>query len=99
LVTSLERAGVAPADLDVPLELGSNEAIKDAVRRGLGVAFLSRMAVRKELATQSLATAEVEGLELTREFYVVHDRRRPLTPAASAFLHFLEASPTFFDER
>ena len=86
-------------ELNVALELGSNAAIKDAIRRGLGVAFLSRMTVRKELDSRELETAEVEGLDLTREFYLVYDRRRPLPSAANSFLHFLEAYPSLLEVR
>ena len=35
----------------------------------------------------------VKGLDLTRQFYVVFDRRRPLSPAALVFLHSLESDP------
>jgi DNA-binding transcriptional LysR family regulator len=97
VIASLERSGVALADLNVALELGSNAAIKDAVRRGLGVAFLSRMAVRKELDSHELEMAEIEGLDLAREFYLVYDRRRPLPAAANALLHFLEVHPSLLD--
>ena len=99
VVASLEPGGVALHELNVALELGSNAAIKDAVRRGLGVAFLSRMTVRKELNSRELETAEVEELDLTREFYLVYNRRRPLPPVANSFLHFLEAYPSLLDVR
>ena len=46
---SLERAGRSLGELRVALELGSNEAIKEAVLRGIGVAILSTYAVQKEL--------------------------------------------------
>jgi DNA-binding transcriptional LysR family regulator len=93
LEQGLARAGTSLAALNVTLELGSNAAIKDAVRRGLGVAFLSQLAVRKELGSKELRTVTVKGLNLERDFYVVFHRRRPLGPAAVAFLHFLEAHP------
>lgn len=99
VVTSLEQGGVALHELNVALELGSNAAIKDAIRRGLGVAFLSRMTVRKEFDSRELETVEVEGLDLTREFYLVYDRRRPLPPVANSFLHFLEAYPSLLEVR
>ena len=97
LERGLERAGTSLASLNVTLELGSNAAIKDAVRRGLGVAFLSRIAVSRELESKELRTVTVKGLDLTRQFYVVFDRRRPLSPAAAAFLHFLETHPLQVD--
>jgi DNA-binding transcriptional LysR family regulator len=93
LEKGLARAGTSLAALNVTLELGSNAAIKDAVSRGLGVAFLSRLAVRRELGSKELQTVAVKGLDLTRHFYVVFHRRRPLPPAAAAFLHFLETNP------
>jgi LysR family transcriptional regulator, low CO2-responsive transcriptional regulator len=91
LERALERAGTSLAALNVTLELGSNSAIKDAVRRGVGVAFLSRMAVQRELDSRELRSVAVTELDLTRHFYVVFDRRRPLPAAAAVFVHFLEA--------
>jgi len=93
LEKSLERAGTALSELNVSLELGSNAAIKDAVKRGLGVAFLSRLAVKKELAANELRAVAVPGLRVERNFYLVYHRRRPLSPAASAFKHFVESHP------
>ena len=52
LEKGLERAGTSLDALHVTLELGSNAAIKDAVRRGVGVAFLSHTAVRQELESK-----------------------------------------------
>jgi DNA-binding transcriptional LysR family regulator len=93
LETSLERVGIAITGLTVSLELGSNAGIKDAVKRGLGVAFVSRFCVQRELAAKELCSVSVRGLDLTREFYLVYHRRRPLSPAGSAFRHFLESHP------
>jgi len=95
VMKNLERSGVVMADLNVALELGSNAAIKDAVERGLGVAFLSSFAVQKELDHGDLVKVEVEGLDLGRDFYVAYDRRRPLPPTARAFLHYVEVNPIF----
>jgi DNA-binding transcriptional LysR family regulator len=93
LAKSLERSGTSLAGLNVTLELGSNAAIKDAVKRGMGVAFLSRLAVQRELDAGELRAVAVGGLSLDRRFYLVYHRRRPLSPAASAFLHFLASHP------
>jgi DNA-binding transcriptional LysR family regulator len=99
LEKSLLRAGTSPADLTISLELGSNAAIKDAVKRGLGVAFLSRLAVKRELDSNELRSVAVQGLRLTRQFYIVYHRRRPLSPAATVFLHFVESHPLKLDQR
>ncbi len=92
LLEGLERAGLPASSLNVTLELGSNAAIKDAVGRGLGVSFLSRMALRKELDTAELLRVEVGGLDLERSFHLVFDRRRPLPRPANAFLDFVAAT-------
>jgi DNA-binding transcriptional LysR family regulator len=57
------------------------------------VAFLSELAVKAELTAKELRTLNVKGLQLDREFYLVFNRRRPLSPAAAAFLQFLELNP------
>lgn len=93
LEKGLERAGRSLAELDISLELGSNAAIKDAVKRGLGVAFLSRFCVEGELDSNGLRAVAVRGLRLTRDFHLVYHRRRPLSRAASIFLHFVESHP------
>jgi DNA-binding transcriptional LysR family regulator len=90
LEKSLERAGTSLGGLKITLELGSNAAIKDTVKRGLGVAFLSLLAVQREIDADELRAVKVSGLSLDRQFYLVYHRRRPLSPAACVFLHFLE---------
>jgi DNA-binding transcriptional LysR family regulator len=89
----LERAGSSLDTMTISLEMGSNAAIKDAVKRGLGVSFVSRSTVERELSSGELVSVRVRGLILTRYLYAVYHRRRPLSPAASAFLHFLKANP------
>jgi DNA-binding transcriptional LysR family regulator len=91
--TSLERAGHSPAELRVVLELGSNEAIKEAVLQGAGLAILSAYAVRKELRSGLLHALEVRGMRCDRDMYLVRDLRRVLPPPARLFLAFLESHP------
>jgi DNA-binding transcriptional LysR family regulator len=90
LERGLERAGSSLAALSVVLELGSNAAIKDAVRRGFGIAFLSDRSVRRELEAREFRATKVRDLDLARQIYIVVDRRRPLSPAAAAFVQFVE---------
>ena len=90
---SLGRAGRSPSDLRLALELGSNEAIKEAVLRGMGVAVLSAYAVHKEIVSGRLLAVEVTGLRCDRDMYVVRDGRRVLPAPARLFLNFLETNP------
>jgi LysR family transcriptional regulator, low CO2-responsive transcriptional regulator len=90
---SLEKAGRSLADLRVALELGSNEAIKEAVLRGVGIAILSTYAVQKELKTGELHALAVSDLHCDRDMFVVRDKRRVLPFPARLFLIFLETHP------
>jgi DNA-binding transcriptional LysR family regulator len=90
---SLDRAGLSVTDLRVALELGSNEAIKEAVLRGVGVAILSTFAVQKELRAGQLHALEVRDLHCDRDMYIVQDQRRVLPLPARLFLLFLETHP------
>jgi DNA-binding transcriptional LysR family regulator len=84
----LRRAGLPARDLEPRLELGLQESVKSAVAAGYGVAFISRTAIDGELAAGTLAVARVQGLEPTRQIWVVRSRGRPPTRAAEAFLAF-----------
>jgi DNA-binding transcriptional LysR family regulator len=90
---SLEKVGLSLTDLRVALELGSNEAIKEAVLRGIGIAILSTYAVQKELKTGELHALDVSDLHCDRDMFIVQDKRRVLPFPARLFLLFLETHP------
>jgi DNA-binding transcriptional LysR family regulator len=93
LERSLERLGTAPAALNVVIELGSSEAIKEAVLEGLGVAVLSRRAVQKELRAGRLKALIVDGLTLDRDIFLIRDKRRVLPTPAQLFLDLVKPEP------
>jgi LysR family transcriptional regulator, low CO2-responsive transcriptional regulator len=70
------------------LTLGSNGAIKEAVRLGLGVSLQSRTAVEHELATGTLAKVTVRGGLPRREWYALRSATLPPRPAVELFLDF-----------
>jgi DNA-binding transcriptional LysR family regulator len=76
--------------LNIALELGSNEAIKEAVSKGVGVAVLSLLAVRKELESGQLHRLKINDLSLDRTLFVAWNKRRALPPPARIFRHFLQ---------
>jgi len=84
----LRRAGLRVRELEPRLELGLQESVKSAVAAGFGVTFISRTAIEGELAAGTLAMARVEGLDPSRQIYVVRAKGRPPTRAAAAFLEF-----------
>ena len=86
---ALRRAGVDPATLETVVELGSSEAIRQAVLAGCGVAFISEVAVRSELAAGLVREVPVEGVAIERAFTLAQRRGSSLSPVASAFCQLL----------
>jgi LysR family transcriptional regulator, low CO2-responsive transcriptional regulator len=71
------------------LTLGSNGAIKQAARAGLGVSLQSRLATELELDLGLLATIEV-GVPLPRrQWYLLRPAQGPVRPTVEAFLEFV----------
>jgi DNA-binding transcriptional LysR family regulator len=80
----LARLGVA---LTPTMELGSTEAIREAVGAGLGVALVSRHAVLAP--DRRIAAVRLAGLRWTRDLLIVQRTGTPLGPAAAAFRSLL----------
>jgi DNA-binding transcriptional LysR family regulator len=81
--------------LRVKLELGSNEAIKEAVAGGLGLTILSRSTVRFDTAQPELVELDVHGFPVWRSWYVVWPRSKQLSVVARTFLVFLRGHVEF----
>jgi len=84
------RGEAADKVLNVAMQLGSTEAVKQALLAGFGVSILSRTSIRRELAEGVLIEVPIEGFKMERDFYEVIYRQRPLSPAAQAFRQFLQ---------
>lgn len=70
------------------LTLGSNGAIKEAVRLGLGVSLQPRVAVEPDLRAGSIAEIRVRGGLPRREWFAVHSATVPPRPSVEQFLAF-----------
>ncbi len=87
----LTRKGQQPDKcLNVIMELGSTEAIKEAVIAGLGVSILSRTSIRREIQDGLLVEVPIRGLKMERDVFQIFDRRRTLSPVSQAFINFLK---------
>ncbi len=73
----------------VAMQMSSNEAIKQAVMAGMGVALLSLHTLGLELHHGLIAAPETEGLPVMRRWHVVHNLAKTLSPAAAAFRYFI----------
>lgn len=84
-----ERRGIP---FNVRLELGSNEAIKQAVAGGLGLAVLSQSTLHFDAGSKELAVLDVNGFPIRRSWYLVWPRGKQLSVVASTFVDFLHAN-------
>lgn len=77
--------------LNVRMELGSNEAIKQAVAGGLGLGMISRSTLHANIAADDLSVLDVQGFPLKRYWYVVRPKGKQLSIVARTFLEFLRS--------
>lgn len=78
------------------MELGSNDGLKHAVIAGLGVAVLPKLSILQELTLGSLVALPISGFPLRRSWCVVYPQNKHLTPAAKAFLEYMESNMNEF---
>jgi len=77
--------GLSPT---VRMELGTNEAIKEAILAGLGVAVMSRYTFGLDPESSRYRCLDVEGFPLENHWYFAYPEGKQLSAAARAFLDF-----------
>jgi DNA-binding transcriptional LysR family regulator len=78
------------------MELGNNEAIKQAVLTGLGISVLSRHTLALHDPAQ-FAVLDVQGFPIIRQWYAVYPAGRQRSVVARTFLDFLLSHGTRHD--
>lgn len=81
------RLGFRP---DLRLELGSNEAIKQAVAVGMGLSVISQHALGPLPDGAQLAVLDVESFPILSNWSILHPVGKRLSPVATVFLEHLE---------
>lgn len=72
-------------------ELSTNEALKQAVRAGLGLGVVSLQTIELELQSACLVVLPVEGFPIVRKWYLLHRTQKRLSDAARTFHEMLLA--------
>ncbi|TBL38655.1 LysR family transcriptional regulator [Hafnia alvei] len=70
------------------MELGNSEAIKHAVRYGIGISCLSRRVIEEQLQTGVLVEVPVPLPRLNRALYLIHHRQKHMSKALERFLSY-----------
>jgi DNA-binding transcriptional LysR family regulator len=91
LEAALSDAGLDLGAFRIVGEMGSTQAIKQAVKAGVGVSVISRRAVEEECRSGLVWCLKIRDLRVTRAFYLATHRDRSRSPLAEAFRSFIEA--------
>jgi LysR family transcriptional regulator, transcriptional activator of the cysJI operon len=87
--SALSDAGYAPAELRTIAELSGIEPIKACVEAGLGVAIVSALSIRRELAHGTLIARPVRGVTMGRQLTAAFAHGQPILPAAGELARLL----------
>ncbi len=79
--------------LKIRMELGSNEAIKQAIIGGLGISVLSRHTLALDAPTGQLVVLDVQGFPIDRHWYYAYPSGKQLSIVAQTFLEYLQQAP------
>lgn len=87
----LGKQGFSLDNLNIIGLFGSTDAVKQAVKTGLGIAVLSNLSVVDELRYNMLKKIRLENIQMNRQFYLVVHGKRSLPPSYKLFLEALWA--------
>jgi DNA-binding transcriptional LysR family regulator len=88
---ALGDAGLDLSAFRIAGEMGSTQAVKQAVRAGIGITMISKRAVEDECRARLLVCVTLTDLTVVRSFHLVTHRERTRSPLAQAFLEFVES--------
>jgi DNA-binding transcriptional LysR family regulator len=83
----LSKAGLNPKDMNIHMQLGSTESIKNYLFYSDTFAFLSVYSVQQELSDDRLSIVEIDGIDIKRTFSFVYRQGQP-TPLSKLFMKF-----------
>jgi DNA-binding transcriptional LysR family regulator len=88
----LNKNGVRMSDLRVVLECTTSESVREAVLGGMGVAFISNLAVERDIGLKRISIIKVEKAAIKRKFYLVNLKNRTMSKAVKALLDEFRAA-------
>jgi len=81
--------GISYHNLSIAGIIGSTDAVKQAVKAGLGVSFLSRLSVSDELKHKTLKEIKITDVSMRRKIYIITHKKRTLPLAYQIFLEYI----------
>lgn len=72
------------------MELGTNEAVKQAIMAGIGISLISQLSFENELKLGKIARLDIQHLPIKSRWQALYKKKRNLTPVTRNFLSFLQ---------
>jgi DNA-binding transcriptional LysR family regulator len=94
---AMAKAGLRMSDIEVILELPSNEAVRTAVEDGAGAAVLSKLVVAGSLESGTLVALDFPVPK--RQFFALRHGERSITQAESELYKLIESFPQTVSRR
>jgi DNA-binding transcriptional LysR family regulator len=88
---AFEKAGLSLKDLNIVAEVSDTEACIQAVESGSGVSIVSTLAARDAMEAGRVKTLDITGVPLFRNFYIITNKKHPLSDVANQFISFLKS--------
>jgi DNA-binding transcriptional LysR family regulator len=90
-----KQQGASLSRFNVICEMGSSEAVKEAILAGLGVSILSSFAIKREISQGLLTALHVSNCNIERYFYVIYKKQFPLMMYHKNFLDIVRRYSPF----
>ena len=87
----LAQMGISPPRLTI----GSNGAIRESIRAGLGISLLSRDAVDRDVRSGSLVLIDAPATPIARAWHLVANAERPASAEARTFIAYAATALAF----
>lgn len=85
----LNAKGIPHTSVNVAASMNSMEAIKQAVRGGMGVSIISEVAADRNRTDRGYLVFDIEDYDVEREFYLVYNDKLTMSPTAETFKFFV----------
>jgi len=86
----LQNAGIPVESLNVIASIGNQEAIKKAVRQGMGISVMSRLAAEDEIEAGKLLIFPIPGASEGRDINLVYNKNYELSRSAERFIRVVK---------
>ena len=86
----LIEAGFTLDKLNICAELGSTQAMVEALKSSMGLAFISKRAVHELIDSGDVREVSIKGLPIKRTLYIITNNMRTNSPITKTFISFLK---------